>query len=201
MDSIAAFALISVVMLGIGGFLGYFIVQRRGASFKTSLTLAKIMELKIELSDSDRSAAVSQIGKAAEARGRQAPRAASVELPEKAQLKQALWVDDFPQNNVHEMAALRAVGVFVTQVTRSDVALKLLTEVEFDVVITDLMRDGDRVAGIEFTKQVRQMGVSTAIIVYTGHVDDREGDALTAGASKVVDEPLSLIKAVRGTAH
>jgi CheY-like chemotaxis protein len=54
-----------------------------------------------------------------------------------------LWVDDHPENNVLERRAMEALGVRFTNVTSNEIAQDVLHNSRYDLVISDLSRDGD----------------------------------------------------------
>jgi CheY-like chemotaxis protein len=161
---------------------------------RTRLTLADVMSLEFELSDHDRTVASGEIEKAASLRGKKSDSAALMTRVRKARIGVALWVDDHPGNNVYEIAALRSVGIFVTQVIESSTALTLLEEDSaYDIVISDLVRQGDVNAGIEFIKTVKGSTRARSIIVYTGNAESRRAEVLAAGVDYVLDDPSELV--------
>jgi len=78
-----------------------------------------------------------------------------------------LWVDDHPENNTEELAYLRKQNIAVYQAVSSEDALTLLAMYQYKVILTDMGRQGDALAGLRLTQQVRQNGISTPIIIYT----------------------------------
>lgn len=66
-----------------------------------------------------------------------------------------LWVDDHPENNTDEAAILTAFGVGLQFATATEEALDLLRGGRFDVVISDMERQGEPKEGIRFVDQTR----------------------------------------------
>ncbi len=59
--------------------------------------------------------------------------------------KHILWVDDIPQNNEYGVRALRAQGFEVVECQSTREALEEVKRGPFDVIITDMYREGDGV--------------------------------------------------------
>jgi CheY-like chemotaxis protein len=66
-----------------------------------------------------------------------------------------LWVDDHPENNTDEAAILTAFGVRLQFASTTQEALNLLQGGRFDVVISDLERQGQPDEGIRFVEQTK----------------------------------------------
>jgi CheY-like chemotaxis protein len=86
-------------------------------------------------------------------------------------LRRVLWVDDHPENNVYEVAALRSKDVDVLQVrSTAEATDQLANGMRFDAVITDMGRaeDGrlDVDAGIDLIEALRARGIETPVLVY-----------------------------------
>jgi len=119
--------------------------------------------------------------------------------------RKLLWVDDLPGNNDTEVATLRELGVLVTQSTHSADALQRLQAQPFHLVISDLARaetPGGRIEpteGFRLLQQMRQQGLHTPLIFYTGWLpaDDRRrciDVATQLGASGVTAGPRELLR-------
>jgi len=117
-----------------------------------------------------------------------------------------LWVDDRPTNNETERQLLRTHGIVFDNVVSTDEAVEQLTNEHYDLVITDLGRQGssDRssTAGAAFLEQpvVRQGG--PPVIVYAGRFAMLQRDELVKrGALDVTasrEELLKMVLAVLG---
>lgn len=82
-----------------------------------------------------------------------------------------LWVDDHPQNNIYEERFFEEHRIAVHPVTGSSDALKLLAMYDYKVVISDMGRGEDRLAGIHLVEQMRAKGDDTPVIIYTVRPD------------------------------
>jgi CheY-like chemotaxis protein len=122
---------------------------------------------------------VDQVAQAQEARG-QAPMDASdvealrheaqslVDVPDQ---KRILWVDDQPQGNRHEAAALAKLQIEVVQAHSTDEAMARLREDAgpFDLVISDWERtDEPPEAGLRLFTRMRDAGLALPVVYYHG---------------------------------
>ena len=115
-----------------------------------------------------------------------------------------LWVDDMPQGNRLERAALARLQIEVECVTGSDVALARLREATppFDIVISDWRRDADGPdAGLTLALRMRAAGERQPIVYYHAGFDaalraERRARALAAGAVGEAVLPQELIEMV-----
>jgi CheY-like chemotaxis protein len=103
--------------------------------------------------------------------------------------RRVLWVDDEPQNNAYEIAALQDRGVEVVQsASTRDAIFKLAQQGGFDAVITDMGRFESghlrSTAGLDLLTWIEQSGPSVPVVVYTSrHGAHQHGaKALEAGA-------------------
>ncbi|MCQ4045889.1 two-component system response regulator [Streptantibioticus rubrisoli] len=125
--------------------------------------------------------------------------------PQARTLERALWVDDYPENNVTEVAQLRALGVEVRLATATDEGLRILSRAapEFDVVISDMGRkesgrnNGD--AGLDLIREIRARGEAIPIFIYAGpRTTSRRREILEAGGDGVTASPTELFELLRG---
>lgn len=95
-----------------------------------------------------------------------------------------LWVDDHPSNNEYERKCLRPHGIVFDCVVSTDEAIEQLTSETYDLVITDLGRQGssDRssTAGAAFLDQPIVRDGGPPVIVYAGTWAVTQRDALVA---------------------
>lgn len=78
-----------------------------------------------------------------------------------------LWVDDNPENNQREADYLRNLGLGVHQVRESADVHTLLAIYHFDVLISDMGRNNNPVAGLELLDALRADGHSIPVVFYT----------------------------------
>jgi len=83
--------------------------------------------------------------------------------------KHVLWVDDFPDNNVHERAALEAMGFSFTLALSTNEALdRLSNDPPFAAIISDMgRREGPR-EGYVLLDALRSRGDKTPFFIYAG---------------------------------
>jgi DNA-binding response OmpR family regulator len=82
-----------------------------------------------------------------------------------------LWVDDHPENNIYEKQFFETHRIAVHPVSSSTDALKLLAMYEYDLVISDMGRGEDRLAGARLVEQMRANGDRTPAVIYTVRAD------------------------------
>ncbi len=118
--------------------------------------------------------------------------------------KRVLWVDDHPEKNRHEIAALAKLQIEVQTVTSTSAALKALDEDPdgFDMVISDWGRPWEGPgAGLRLLSKLRKRGAALPLIFYHSEFDGaaraaRAGQALAAGAIGEAVYPSELIQLV-----
>jgi DNA-binding response OmpR family regulator len=97
-----------------------------------------------------------------------------------------LWVDDHPSNNANEVEELRRRRVAVHLTESTGDALKLLGINHYRLVVSDLGRGEDRLAGLKMIAAMKQRGMTVPVIIYTIRPSDRSGQEtlrrLVAGA-------------------
>jgi CheY-like chemotaxis protein/outer membrane murein-binding lipoprotein Lpp len=89
-----------------------------------------------------------------------------------SQLRRVLWVDDHPENNAFEIAALRRRGVEIIEAKSTRQAESILNSGQpVDAVITDMGRDEEDGfkpdAGLELIGKVTGPGAGIPAVVYT----------------------------------
>lgn len=131
--------------------------------------------------------------------------AALIDMPEQ---KRVLWVDDKPEANRHEVAALAKLQIEVVGVHSTDDALaRLDTDEEgFDLVLSDWSRpealDGAPSAGLKLLRALASRPRRLPVIVYHGEFDaarraTRRDMLLRAGAFGEAVSPGELLALVR----
>lgn len=126
--------------------------------------------------------------------------------------KRILWVDDRPDNNRFETAALAKLQIEVVAVTSTKEALaRLASDSEpFDLVLSDWQRPELHLdtlsAGIHLLRQLRKRNLTLPVVFYHGSADQRERSmrreqALREGAfgeAVMPDELLGLVISALG---
>lgn len=86
-----------------------------------------------------------------------------------------LWVDDHPSNNVAEVAYFkeRRIAVHVAESTQD--ALNLLAMNSYQLVLSDLGRGDDRLAGLRLVGAMKQQRMTVPVIIYTMRPKQRSG--------------------------
>jgi CheY-like chemotaxis protein len=110
---------------------------------------------------------------------------------------QVLWVDDRPDNNLHERRALEAMGLNFTLSRSTTEALGELSRREFGAIISDMgRREGPR-EGYLLLEKVRQTDQRTPYFIYAGEGGaEHERDALSRGAQGNTNNAQELFRMV-----
>jgi CheY-like chemotaxis protein len=131
-------------------------------------------------------------------------RTQAVGLIDEPDQKRVLWVDDHPENNRYEAAALAKLQIDVEAVTSTSDALKAIEEAPegFDLVISDWGRPWDGPgAGMRLLSKIRRAGAPLPLVFYHGEFDPaaraaRRQQALAAGSIGEAVYPAELIRLV-----
>lgn len=113
--------------------------------------------------------------------------------------KRVLWVDDNPDNNLWERNALEALGVKVNPVISTEKAIEALSAPgeEYNIIISDMTRGANKMAGYELLSQVQNSGRKTPFIIYAGSsTPEQERVAIERGAVGRASDPENLIRIV-----
>ncbi len=86
-----------------------------------------------------------------------------------------LWVDDHPTNNRLEIAAFKQERIAVHLAESTADALKLVAMNHYPLVISDLGRGEDRLAGLKMIDAMKQRGIAVPVVIYTMRPKDRAG--------------------------
>ena len=81
---------------------------------------------------------------------------------------EVLWVDDRPDNNIHERKAFEAIGLRFTLARSTEEALGILKDRSFAAIISDMGRPPDPRAGYTLLDTLRGQGDATPFIIYAG---------------------------------
>jgi CheY-like chemotaxis protein len=79
-----------------------------------------------------------------------------------------LWIDDLPDNNRIEIKLLESAGARVDIQVTSAGAQSAISQVTYDVILSDVDREGDNTAGLKFAAELAQTRNSPPVIFYTG---------------------------------
>ncbi len=108
-----------------------------------------------------------------------------------------LWVDDEPDNNVHERQALEALGVRFVLAGSTDEAIGKLEHQSFDAIVSDMGRPPDAQAGFTLLDRIRAGGSQTPFILYTGpRAPELRAEARRRGAVDCIHSPSKLFETV-----
>ncbi len=123
------------------------------------------------------------------------------------ELKHVLWVDDHPDNNIAESAALAKLQIETTCARSTDEALAQLERAvargeRFDLVISDWARPAEgRSAGLRMIQAMRARSHAQPVVFYHGMFEpmkraERAASARAAGAFGEAVMPTELIQLV-----
>ena len=108
-----------------------------------------------------------------------------------------LWVDDRPNNNVHERQALEALGVSFVLAKSTEEAMEKLNRRSFDAIISDMGRPPDPRAGYTLLDKLRAAGNQTPFIIYAGSRDaEHRAESVRHGAVGCTNRPDELFEMV-----
>lgn len=194
-----------IFVLGLVVVIVVLVVLLRALRSKTpataELSIHKAFSLKVSLSPAEKERATNDAAEAAKARGQSVEAAADavrakLSTVQQVRLKRVLWVDDHPDNNVYESLALMRLGFIITTATSNNAARSYLAEAYFDLIITDLGRDGTDDDGWRLIRELQTASRKIPLVVYTVKADERGRELVAAGASAVEDKPGQLIATI-----
>jgi CheY-like chemotaxis protein len=108
-----------------------------------------------------------------------------------------LWVDDRPNNNIHERQALEALGVSFVLAISTDEAIEKMKRQSFDAIISDMGRPPDSQAGYTLLDPLRAKGDRTPFIIYAGsRSPEHRAEAKRRGALDSTNRPDELFELV-----
>jgi CheY-like chemotaxis protein len=85
---------------------------------------------------------------------------------------QVLWVDDHPNNVLDLRQILRTFGVFVDLARSTEEAIELLSETHYDLIISDMVRNGIQDEGLRFLERLKRENLYRPLIFYTLYSPD-----------------------------
>ncbi len=111
-----------------------------------------------------------------------------------------LWVDDNPTNNLYERKSLEALGIHFTISTSTEDALEKIRAYKYDVIISDMGRSPDKLAGYTLLAETQKLGDKTPYIIYAGsNLPEHKLEARQKGAIGSTNNPQELFQLVLGT--
>jgi CheY-like chemotaxis protein len=130
------------------------------------------------------------------------PRAIAEALPSlrdqrRLQGSRILWVDDRPGNNVFEKQALEALGIQVDISTSTEDTLAMLSRRPYDLVISDMGRPPDALAGYTLLDRLRRAGNNIPFVIYaSSRAPEHVREAREHGAIGCTNLPQELVEMV-----
>jgi CheY-like chemotaxis protein len=108
-----------------------------------------------------------------------------------------LWVDDRPDNNIIERKSMEEHNIDFVLAKSTEEALNKISRQNFDVIISDMGRPSDRLAGFTLLNQIRAHGNQTPYFIYAGsRAHQHVAEALRLGAQGTTNIPDELISMV-----
>ena len=108
-----------------------------------------------------------------------------------------LWVDDRPENNIHERRAMEAFGITFTLSTSTEDALEKTRLARYDAIISDMGRPPDPRAGYTLLDALRQRNDRTPFVIYAGsNSPEHKAEARSHGALGSTNRAQELIQLV-----
>ncbi|RMH32503.1 MAG: response regulator [Nitrospirae bacterium] len=105
-----------------------------------------------------------------------------------------LWVDDHPENNENERRMFRQLGSDIDLAQTTEEALHQAACGSYDLVISDMERGDDPMAGLRLAAQIQQKGMKVPMVLYIGVLDSSKGvPPFVFGITNRPDELLHLV--------
>lgn len=105
-----------------------------------------------------------------------------------------IWIDDYPSNNLYESLILKSIGIEIDYAKSSEEALEMIKSKDYNLIISDISRNGKDDAGLVFYKGLVNRNIKIPIIFYVGNVDRNKG--VPPRAFGIADLPNELIHLV-----
>lgn len=108
-----------------------------------------------------------------------------------------LWVDDRPENNVHERQAMESVGLEFTLALSTEEALRTLSKRRFAAIISDMDRKEGPREGYALLEAVRKDDANTPFFIYAGsRAPEHKREAAARGAQGITNVAQELVEMV-----
>jgi CheY-like chemotaxis protein len=159
-------------------------------------------------------ACVTRLETAAQARGvvleRDMARHKALNLVDVTEQIRILWVDDHPENNESEIAALTGLQIEVVTARDTDAAIQRIQEDEepFDLLISDWTREAEDLqaapsAAVALLRAMKSRKIALPLLIYHGSFKKAERDArgrmaLAEGAVAETNHPDELFALIAG---
>lgn len=128
--------------------------------------------------------------------GFQAFEASSKKTPDDWHNK-VLWVDDRPENNVHERQAMESMGLEFTLALSTDEAKEILSTRRFSAIISDMGRKEGPTEGYVLLEALRAGDDKTPFFIYTGsRAPQHRREAALRGAQGTTNMAEELVEMV-----
>lgn len=113
-----------------------------------------------------------------------------------------LWVDDRPNNNIHERQALEAQGLHFQLALSTDEALSILEREKFAVIISDMGRNEGPQEGYVLLDKLRESNNKTPFVIYAGsNIPEYKKIARERGALGSTNRVQELFQLVMGAVN
>ncbi|HEX4423173.1 MAG TPA: caspase family protein [Kofleriaceae bacterium] len=104
-----------------------------------------------------------------------------------------LWIDDHPENNMDERRAFESWDIKFLLAVSNVGGLELVKTRYPDLVISDMIRGRDVIAGYALLESLRQQGISIPVIIYSEYCSaERHAEARRLGAFACTSDPSEL---------
>ena len=105
-----------------------------------------------------------------------------------------LWIDDHPGNQAYEKELLSTIGVKFDTVLNSEQAWYQINHNEYDLIISDINRNGDPKAGLELLNKTVHNGLNIPFIFFAANINPALGTPPYAfGITNLIGDLLHLV--------
>jgi CheY-like chemotaxis protein len=113
------------------------------------------------------------------------------------QSRRGLWVDDRPDDNKFERAALEALGLHFDLARTTPEAVGLLDGPPYSIIVSDMKRGDEATAGLELLDELRTRNYPAPCVIYAGSASPQEiAETTRRGGFGETDDPNRLIELV-----
>ena len=108
-----------------------------------------------------------------------------------------LWVDDRPDNNTHERAALESMGYAFSLALNTEEALEAISNSSYSAIISDMGRREGPQEGYVLLEKLRQSGNKIPYFIYAGsNAKQHKDEAIKKGAQGSTNSPSELFELI-----
>lgn len=109
--------------------------------------------------------------------------------------KAVLWVDDDPKEVEFPHKVLANAGIFIERRSSTEGALEALSHDRFDVMVSNLEREGNDVAGLELIQRMKEAGIAVPTVIFSRPWRLKlHGPALLEAGARIAEDYGSLLK-------